>query len=199
MKRKDDILKLRKEGYSYRQIAIKLNCSRGIISYHLGDGQKEKYKQRQKNFRETSHPLVAKIYTFCEVDSKIKKYRSSINNLKLSIYKKIHRFCMEGESNMKLESKKTNFTVEELLEKIGDNPKCYLTGRTIDLTQSISYHLDHKIPRSRGGSNTLENAEIATKQANQAKNDLTVEEFIQLCKDTLTNFGYKIGYEGIEP
>lgn len=44
---KEQILKLRAKGYSYRQIQSKLGCSKGTIAYHLGEGQKEKANQRR--------------------------------------------------------------------------------------------------------------------------------------------------------
>jgi 5-methylcytosine-specific restriction endonuclease McrA len=72
-----------------------------------------------------------------------------------------------------------------LLEKIGDNPVCYLTGRKIDLLDGKSYHLDHIIPKDKGGSNTLDNCNIACKDANQAKGNLLYHEFILLCEEVL--------------
>lgn len=39
---KENILKLRGEGKSYREIQNILGCSKGTIAYHLGDGQKQK-------------------------------------------------------------------------------------------------------------------------------------------------------------
>lgn len=79
------------------------------------------------------------------------------------------------------------FKVNDLLEKIGDNPTCYLTGRTIDLLDGKSYHLDHIIPKNRGGENTLDNCNIACKDANQAKGNLLYCEFIELCKEVLNH------------
>lgn len=78
------------------------------------------------------------------------------------------------------------FKVKDLLEKIGDNPVCYLTGRKIDLLDGKSYHLDHIIPKNKGGSNTLDNCNIACKDANQAKGNLLYSEFILLCEAVLT-------------
>jgi len=77
------------------------------------------------------------------------------------------------------------FKVKDLLEKIGDNPVCYLTGRKIDLLDGKSYHLDHIIPKDKGGSNTLDNCNIACKDANQAKGNLLHHEFILLCEEVL--------------
>jgi 5-methylcytosine-specific restriction endonuclease McrA len=48
------------------------------------------------------------------------------------------------------------------------------------------------IPVSRGGDNSLENLGITCKAANQAKGDLTVEEFLKLCADVLTYNGFKV-------
>ncbi len=77
------------------------------------------------------------------------------------------------------------FTVEEFLEKVGDNPICALTGKPIDLMNSRSYQLDHIVPRSKGGSNSLDNCQLLSREANQAKHDLSLNEFIQLCRDVV--------------
>lgn len=77
------------------------------------------------------------------------------------------------------------FKPQDLLNKIGDNPICYLSGRKIDLLDGKSYHLDHIIPKNRGGKNTLDNCNIACREANQAKGNLLYDEFILLCKEVL--------------
>lgn len=51
MKLKDQILQLKAEGYSYRQIQDKLGCSKGTIAYHVGIGQKDKTQNRTKEYR----------------------------------------------------------------------------------------------------------------------------------------------------
>ena len=52
MQLKDEIFKLKKEGYSYRDIQKELNCSKGTISYHLGIGQKDKVDKRRIDSRD---------------------------------------------------------------------------------------------------------------------------------------------------
>ena len=42
---KEQILQLKQEGKSYRQIQKLLGCSKGTISYHLGEGQKGKHRE----------------------------------------------------------------------------------------------------------------------------------------------------------
>lgn len=49
---KDNILELRSQGLSYRQIEKQLGCSKSNIAYHCGKGQKDKAefrRQKQKN------------------------------------------------------------------------------------------------------------------------------------------------------
>jgi len=58
MKHKEKILKLRAEGNSYSQIAKKLGCSKGTISYHVGFGQKEKTKNIQGRNRELINDYI---------------------------------------------------------------------------------------------------------------------------------------------
>jgi hypothetical protein len=48
---KDEIIRLKNEGFSYSEIQKKLNCSKGTISYHLGVGQKDKTINRTKSAR----------------------------------------------------------------------------------------------------------------------------------------------------
>lgn len=79
------------------------------------------------------------------------------------------------------------FTVSELLSKIGPNPKCYLTNDPIDLSQRETYQLDHIVPRSKGGLNTLDNCGLVTKNANMVKHDLLLDELVIICKKILTN------------
>jgi hypothetical protein len=51
---KEKIIALRSQGKTYDQIKAELNCSKGTISYHVGEGQKEKagirsLRQRERN------------------------------------------------------------------------------------------------------------------------------------------------------
>jgi len=55
---KEKILKLRSIGYTYNQIQKELGCSKGTISYHLGNGQKEKTKERSQKRREEIRNII---------------------------------------------------------------------------------------------------------------------------------------------
>ncbi len=90
----------------------------------------------------------------------------------------------------------TVFTSQDVLEKFGDTPRCYLSGRKIDLSVTGSYHLDHIHPRSKGGDNSLENLGLAEKHANLAKSNLSVDELLLLCEDILRHNGYTVSKSG---
>jgi len=106
-------------------------------------------------------------------------YEKYKNNERMILVYKIRDFC-KNESGSKM-----NFSVDDLLVKIGNNPKCSLTGRIINLKDSSSYQLDHIIPKTKNGDNSIDNCQIVCKEANIAKSNLTIEEFKKLCKDVV--------------
>lgn len=182
---KNKILQLRAEGRSYSEICRELNCNKAAVSYHCGRGQKEKTLQRNKNIRSKAHPFYKKLDNFKHTkNSKYKTFKTD-STVKHLIIKKIIDF--HKGTNME-----NAFTVNDIINKFGENPVCYLTGQPININNPRSYHFDHKVPRSRGGSNTIDNLGICTKTANQAKTDMTHDEFIEFCKSVLSHHEYNI-------
>ena len=182
MKVKDKILALREQGYSYGDIQKKLKCSKGTISYHCGEGQKNKTLERKRLSRSGCHPLKNKLERFLyRTEPLTKKLQKNNRTLNKILSKKIQGFSRR----YKQEYNGMSFTVEDLLNKIGDDPVCALTGRPIDLLKSRTYQLDHIIPKSKGGDNSLENCQLACRDANQAKHDLTLNDFISLCREVV--------------
>ena len=180
MKYKEQILKLRKVGKSYREIASILGCSRGTISYHCGVGQKEKAKKRVKKFRE-KNVLSVKIDSFKNkrnLRSKCKDFQT--RTLKPQLNGK--RFVSTKELELK-------FDTNSVIKKFGDKPICYLTGRPLDYHDTSSLNFDHIVPVARGGDNSLENLGLCCPQANKAKSDMLVDEFLQLCKEVIEHNG----------
>lgn len=183
---KQQILELRQEGKTYNQIKDIVKCSISTISYYCGDGQKTKNQERQLKRRLVSHPYVKKLEHFKCRKAKnlpLKMETSKVNNV---ILLKIRTFT--GVKHMK----DAGFTIQDVLNKFGNNPKCYITGDDIDISKPRTYHFDHIIPTSRGGDNSLDNLGLATRNANQSKYDLTLDEYIHLCKRVLENNGYMV-------
>jgi DNA-binding CsgD family transcriptional regulator len=159
---KEQILELRERGFSYSQIQKELGCSKSVISYHLGSGQKEKAYNRVKKQRQL-YPWLHKQEHFVE------KYKE--RNL---TYNAVY------------------FDRTKIKDYLDTIDRCYLSGRPIDTNNVKTYEFDHIHPLAKGGESVFKNLGIATPEANRAKADLTVDEFIQLCKDVLENFGYSV-------
>lgn len=63
--------------------------------------------------------------------------------------------------------------------------KCAYSGR--DLTPETA-SVDHRQPISRGGANDLGNLAIVHTDVNAAKASMTVEEFVQVCREVVEHF-----------
>lgn len=179
--RKEDILRLRAEGKTYLEIAETLNCSKSVISYHCGSGSE---KQRLKKRLKERHPIERKISAFRarqgpDAIKNHERLRAKVKTFKRADYRRTHGLVNNISKN---------YTYKDVLKKIGKNPTCYLTGEPIDLQKPETYHLDHIVPVSKGGTNDLSNLGICLKEANYAKGDLMVSELKNLCEKILKNF-----------
>lgn len=188
----NQIKQLREDGLSYREISKRLDCAKSTVAYYCNDTEKENVKKRQEKqkkknighfsakkrlcmFKRTKHtPRKSKRFAETEKE-KVKKKQNMIT----------HYF-----RNRELNEEKFNFN--EVMKKFGDNPKCYLTGRDINWDDPNTFSFDHIVPVSKGGENTLDNLGLCCFEVNQSKNDLSIEEFVSLCKEVLENFGYKV-------
>ncbi len=195
---KEQILKLRSEGKSYNQIKEILGCSKGTISYHCGNGQKEKTAKRRKKRRKNA--ILKRVDRFKSV-----KYKKKNSDLLLDKEKEhrlfvesIRKFQKRSSGNGKYVIDKdieTTFTWKDVIEVYGENTHCYLSGVPINLYKN-NYEIDHIIPVSRGGDNTFSNFGITHKVINQMKSNLMVEEFIMWCIKVLEFNGYDVKKNG---
>ena len=163
---KEKIIQLKNEGKSYREIEKILGCSKGTISYHCGKGQKEKTELRKRKYLKTLNGIL-----------KRKKDNFS--------FIKGNRDCPGKRVGLEFSSK-------EFKNKLVSNSICYLTGRKIDLWRPNTYQCDHIIPVSKGGKSELGNLGLTCKEANLAKSDMVLDEFILLCKEVLIHNGYSV-------
>jgi CRISPR/Cas system Type II protein with McrA/HNH and RuvC-like nuclease domain len=89
-------------------------------------------------------------------------------------------------------SNKYEFYLNDVLNKFGIETMCYLSGIKINLLTDTNYSLDHITAASRGGDNSLENMGILNGTVNKMKHNLTIDEFLNLCKRILEHNGYRV-------
>ena len=180
----DNIFKLRNEGMSYREIQRTLNCSIGTISYHLGEGQKDKCRARRERTQPATETVLNKKINGFHAERVRKPRTKATEKISASrdMSNKVGGFCRGYSTKIR---NNYSFTYQDVVEKAADDPVCYLTGDSIDLSDPRSYEFDHVVPKSRGGSNDLDNLGITTKEANRLKGSLTVEELLDLCEKVL--------------
>jgi len=183
---KEQILELRAQGKTYREIEQLLGCSRSNISYHCGKGQKEKYLKRQQILRR-ENTLLQKVDTFTRPSCDKRKRRKLDEEITSSFNQQVRDKVRDFGKK-----KPAFFTYKDVVEKFGEKPNCYLSGRTLDLSSPRTYNFDHIIPASKGGTSLIGNLGLTTREANMAKGDMSVQELLELCVDILCYNGYKV-------
>lgn len=182
------VINLAAAGYSREEISLKLKCSRTIVNRYLrADGCKRALISTSKWISKL-HPAHQKLKSFTKKRHSQRK-RYSTKSKEIVLYFRIRAF-------MKVTKNPTytiqNIKLQDVLDKFGPNPKCYLTGDSIDLNDASKFAFDHIHPASRGGPSTLDNLGLTSPITNMSKTNQTVEEYLELCAKVLRNFGYKV-------
>lgn len=175
---KEKILKLKKQGKTYNQIAKELQCSKSTVCYHCGSNQKEKTIARTNKFR-AKNKIATKIHAFTN-----KKLRDASRDFQRRIGSKNHSSYLKSKSN--------RFNFNDVIKKFGIETYCYLSGEKINLLKDNNYSFDHIIPTSRHGDNSIENLGIVHRRLNRMKNDFMVDELLDWCIKILKFNGYKV-------
>lgn len=185
----ENIISLRKDGLSYQQIADKLNISKSTVSYHCNKNTKNKNKIR--HYRNRSKAIWK--YKLSDAISKFRTRKAGKGNVSYckDWNKKLRTAVSRFRKSLETMPKE-NYTYKDVVDYFkGTTVTCELTGRIIDLTKD-DYNIDHILPISRGGTNELNNMAFCIPEANAAKNNLTNDEFVALCKEVCEHFGYKV-------
>lgn len=174
------IVELRKQGKSYSQIASELGCVKSSVAYYCNKTTKQKINDRVNRYKKECSGWFYFGKQVTDFKQRIKgigkpekckdwnkKLRTAVSNFK--------------SSNMK-QNELLEYSYKDALNHLGGmKTKCYLTGDNIDIEKD-NFNLDHILPLDKGGSNELSNMGITTPSANASKTNLTVEEYLELCK-----------------
>lgn len=174
IKMRDKILKLRSQGKTYDEIKNKLGCSKATISYHCGEGQKEKNNERKKKYRSENYLL-----------KKVDNWGGSKLRYATGTFRK------GGKKSLTIKDE-GHFNYKDVIEKFSINTVCYLSGEKFNLLKDNNYNFDHIIPVTKGGSNLIDNLGILHKVVNRMKHNLSNEEFIDWCIKIVRHNGYKV-------
>lgn len=162
----EQIKSLRTEGKTYPEIAQIVGCAISVVCYHCGEGQKEKHALRQRlNSKRYNHIMKRKKDNF---------------------------MCVKGDRKGPDKRARSSCSSKEFQAHLEKHPFCYLTGRPIDLMAPSTWHCDHIVPVSKGGDNSLDNLGLTCKEANLAKANLSLEDFLSLCIEVLKHHGYDV-------
>jgi 5-methylcytosine-specific restriction endonuclease McrA len=79
-----------------------------------------------------------------------------------------------------MEQKVETITTKQILALLEKQQyRCAVTGWM--LTPETA-SIDHRIPYSKGGSHSIDNAQIVDWRVNQAKGTMSNEEFVEMCR-----------------
>ena len=191
---KERILKLKKEGLTQSEIALKLDCAKSTVCWHFDrNKQLKKAQDRKKKIpehivkwqRNISRFSTAKTKTKQKIEIKDLTFSEASANFRdrLKDYAKIYKSDKERTKVVNIKKVIDKYNITEENTKI----TCRYTGDVLDWKRPGECEIDHEHPRSKGGENTIENLQILSKAANQAKGDMTHDEFIDFIKKCYKN------------
>lgn len=110
-----------------------------------------------------------------------KRKWNTTNHAYFRAYKKKHPEYSRLKEHTRRAKRNGNggsYSVQEEMELFAwQQGRCHYCGTL--LYSCMPYHLDHKIPLSRGGSNSIENIAISCQRCNALKHDKTEKEFAE--------------------
>ena len=213
---REELKAMHESGLSYNKIREITGLSKSTISWHLSKKARSKVTEyranRNKNSicwklsRKTDHFLEKTLTRKPAKPSREKPKRAFENKSK--IFKRIKSRIGTKASDFKKTDRIGNmareFGYKDLLKHFGYKgeitdeglanweAKCAYSGRKLNLLDTTTYSFDHIVPRAKGGTNDMDNCALTSREANQAKSDLSKDEFLKLCEDVLRHHGYKV-------
>lgn len=79
-----------------------------------------------------------------------------------------------------------------------DNSKCQYCGVEVDFSDKNSWHIDHVVPSSKGGTNCESNLKLACNSCNSKKRGFTLDYFRGMMSITNSKYRGIINYKQAE-
>ena len=154
------------------------------------------------------HPITEKKCCYCKVTKTVKEFYKNVsvadgykNYCKLCVLlvhkKRSHlttwwyRRCFGGGRGIPTNDV-TPFEVKQMYDA---NPCCTYCGVSLQGVNIYNAHVDHKIPKKRGGTDKIENLCIACKECNRMKHAMTDTEFRAFLLEYVARFDAPIAQQ----
>ena len=201
--KKEQCLQLKAEGKTHEQIALIVwgkKSAKSNVSYYLNSRTNQKVRDRKTKYQPWETSLIRSISRFAAGNYRNKPFVQNTSRFPWSIVmkkltSKLKTFAgTQSKTNKNSKMKyirNKNLNKKNVLAKYNlseENPYfyCTYTGKRLDIRETGTYHIDHIIPRSRGQElgmtfeeiNSLDNLQLISAQANQAKANMTHDELL---------------------
>ena len=168
--------------------------SKGSISPHFNEATREKLYERSLKYRNTTEGMINKrLHSFNEPRNKRSDIVEMLPNRHETVSELIRDRLkdVKGRNRMLATTYIKYWEEHKGLEKISATEwrlPCGVCGDEIIITpKGEDMQLDHIVPQSRGGTSEPSNILPIHKNCNQSKTDMTMEEYVELCKKIVKN------------
>lgn len=133
------------------------------------DADPDKFKSRHSTYVEKNSTVVSEYQHSYYVENK-QKYRDACNRYRVTERGRIKMFCVNTKRRdaLKTAGEFTNIEWKHTVDAF--DRKCAYCG-------DVWEHIDHIVPLSKGGTNTIDNVAPACAQCNLSKNAAYLEEW----------------------
>jgi len=167
-------------------------CPQPTLTYYCTHHKKQRSRSRSKRRRlrkrcSVCNGPVTTGVKYCD------EHRLAIDRERRRTRKRVARDKLRAsnplEYSLKQRARKLRVGWQDLLSLLeAQQYRCAYTGELLTVG---TMHLDHVVPRSRGGNNSVSNLQWITARINRMKSDLDHGEFLRLCEEIVERWQSK--------
>ena len=142
--------------------------------------EKKRLTERQEEYVAAYRRLGSARHVALEMGVSTRTAQKQLLDSALKLGYKETKDLVPGQKTRTSRTKDGKATAESLLGLIKSQEyRCQLSGVLLEPSTAT---LDHKIPISSGGSDSIENLQWVSTEVNKAKGSMSQEEFMTMCK-----------------